>query len=131
MGGMLRFGSAVIALVFRLVIVVSLAGYNLSTVNAAMHSQVSAEASKTESGQSSSDDRDHFVLSEAGHHGDQHGTDGQKSSKENCCQNYCGVAALDCVDSTLRYLRLKTTHAFVDDRHQIGLSPRLHLPPNI
>lgn len=130
MSGMFRFGSAVVSIIFRLVMVASLAGYSLSTANAAMHPQMSSEALGAEVGQISAHGSDHSAKAEADHHSGEKENASQRASKD-CCQDYCGVTAINCSSPELAHPRMKPTHAFVNDKRQLGLAPRLHLPPNI
>lgn len=128
---MFRFASSAVALFFRLVIVVSLAGYSLSAVNAAMHPEAPAKVSQVGADHSLSHDSDHAAMSEDDHHGDQHDHADSKSSKKSCCQDYCGVTAIDCGGTTLTHPRLEPVHGLIDDTRYAGLAPSLHLPPNI
>jgi hypothetical protein len=131
MSGMLRFASSAVALFFRLVIVVSLAGYSLSTVNAAMHPDLPGKAMLVEMDHSTTHDSDHAATADMDHGGDQHDHADSKSSKNTCCQDYCGVAAIDCGGLALTHPRVELVHALLDDAHYVGLAPSLHLPPNI
>lgn len=131
MSGIFRFASAAVALAFRLVILVSLAGYSLSTVNAAMHPEVPVEATQVEADHSMSHGSDHAAMAVDDHHGDQHDHADSKSSKKSCCQDYCGVTAIDCGSTTLTHPRLEPIHDLIDDTRCVGLAPSLHLPPNI
>lgn len=125
---MFRFASSAAALFFRLVIVVSLAGYSLSTVNAAMHPP---EAMQVEMDHSTTHGDDHVAMADTDHDGDQHDQVGSKSSQNTCCQDYCGVTAIDSGGAALTHPRVKPVHALLDDALYVGLAPRLHLPPNI
>lgn len=128
---MFRFASSAAALFFRLVIVVSLAGYSLSAVNAAMHPDVPAEAMQVDTDHSMAHDSDHASVADMDHSGDQHDHADSKTSKNTCCQDYCGVTAIDCGGVVLSHPRLEPVHALLDDALFFGLAPRLHLPPNI
>ena len=127
MTGIFRFASAAVALAFRLVILVSLAGYSLSTVNAAMHPEVPVEATQVEADHLMSHGSDHAAMADI----DQHDHADSKSSKKSCCQDYCGVTAINCGSTTLTHPRVEPVHAFINDTHHVGLAPSLHLPPNI
>jgi hypothetical protein len=131
MSGMLRFASAAATLIFRLVIVVSLAGYSLSSANAAMHPQTPAAASQIEADHTASHGTDHAAVADEDHHGGGERQAGAKDTKPDCCQDYCGVAAIDCDSAALAHPRLDPVLAFIDDNDLVGLAPRLHLPPNI
>lgn len=128
---MFRFASSAVALFFRLVIVVSLAGYSLSTVNAAMHPSEPTKAMQVQIDHSTAHGDDHAAMVDTDHGGDQHDQAGSKSSKNTCCQDYCGVTVIDCGGVALTHPRLEPVHALLDDVLSVGLAPRLHLPPNI
>lgn len=119
------------ALFFRLVIVVSLAGYSLSTVNAAMHPDAPVEAMQVEAEHTMAHGADHAAMVDMEHSGDQHDHAGSKTSKDTCCQDYCGVTVIDSDGSALAHPRLELVRAFLDDTLHVGLAPSLHLPPNI
>lgn len=127
MSGMFRFASSAAALFFRLVIVVSLAGYSLSTVNAAMHPDAPAEAVQVDMAHGA----DHAAMANMDHSGDQHDHADSKTSKDSCCQDYCGVTVIGCDGAALAHPRLELVRAFLDDTLHVGLAPSLHLPPNI
>ena len=74
---------------------------------------------------------DHAAMVDTDHGGDQHDQAGSKSSKNTCCQDYCGVTVIDCGGVALTHPRLEPVHALLDDVLSVGLAPRLHLPPNI
>lgn len=129
MSGMFRFASSAAALFFRLVIIVSLAGYSLSAVNAAMHPGQIAEVVSVEADHADHA-HGHSEMAAKDTPSDHHGSI-DKTSKKTCCDDYCGVTVIDCGSSSLTHPRLEIARAFIDDTHQVGLAPSLHLPPNI
>lgn len=116
---------------FRLAIIVSLAGYTMPNANAAMHGSAFSEVS---------------VSVEAGHHGDAHShgaetsqadadhhDDGDtgKTSKNDCCQDFCFSLALPSPCQTYEPARVSTALRALDDSRVHGTQPSLHRPPNI
>lgn len=112
----------------RLVIVMSLAGYSSSAVDAAMHSPAAMEAVQVEVLQSLS--HNHSAMS-VDNTNDRQSPADSKGLKKNCCQELCGVAAINCSGAVLRHPLLRPVHSLVDDKCHIGLPPQIHLPPNI
>jgi len=129
MSGMFRFASATMTLFFRLVIVMSLAGYSMSTVNAAMHPDQPIQAPLLEMDHGSHDDHQ-SSLSVDDHSSDQHDHADSKSSK-SCCQDYCGVVAINCGNAHLKHPRIEPVRAFLNDLRYVGQAPTVHLPPDI
>ncbi len=72
MSGVFRITSKAWAILFRLVMILSLAGYSLSAVNAAMHADNSPRISQIENDHSSHHGSDHSAMAQADDHGDQH-----------------------------------------------------------
>ncbi|WP_430254721.1 hypothetical protein [Neorhizobium sp. DAR64872/K0K18] len=130
MGGMYRITSRVLALLVRLVMVLSLAGYSFSAVNAAMHPDASVNVSQSDEHSSDHSD-DHVTVSDAGAHGDQHDHSKPEKSKTSCCQDYCGVAAITCPGSLMPHPIVVAIREFIDDTETVGQAPSLHRPPNI
>jgi len=128
---MYRITSMATAVLFRLVMVLSLAGYSFSAVNAAMHPADPLSISQVEEDHSSHHGGDHAAEAKVDHHGDQHDHAGTEKSKNSCCKDYCGVAALTCSSSLLSHPRVVSIHEFADDTDTIGEAPSLHRPPNI
>ncbi|MQU73579.1 hypothetical protein GHK29_02315 [Sinorhizobium medicae] len=130
MGGMFRITSRALALLVRLVMVLSLAGYSFSAVNAAMHPDASVQVSQLDEHSSHHGD-DHVTVSDTGHHGDQHDHSKPGKSKSSCCQDYCGVAAITCPGSLMSHPAVISIREFIDDTDTVGEAPSLHRPPNI
>ncbi|KKX29445.1 hypothetical protein YH62_16910 [Rhizobium sp. LC145] len=128
---MFRITSKVTALIFRLVMVLSLAGYSFSAVNAAMHRDAPAQISQLDEDHAGHHGNDHDAVSAVDHQGDQHDHAGPEKSKTSCCQDYCGVAAITCSGSSLSHPSVVAIREFIDDRDTIGQAPSLHRPPNI
>ncbi|WHO11592.1 hypothetical protein KZ699_20325 [Agrobacterium cucumeris] len=130
MNGMLR-ASKLMALLFRLVMVLSLAGYSVSTVNAAMHAENDVPISQIENDHSAGRGHHDAAVQDHGDHADQHDHASKEKSKNSCCQDYCGVAAIPCPSSSLSHPTIISLRAFIDDTHAAGLAPKLQRPPNI
>lgn len=130
MSGMFRITSKTLALLFRLVMILSLAGYSFSTVNAAMHPDTSVQVSQIDDHSSHHGDTA-FTTSDTGHHGDQHDHSKSEKSKTSCCQDYCGVAAITCTGSSMTHPKVLSIREFIDDTDTVGQAPSLHRPPKI
>lgn len=130
MSGMFRITSKAMAVLFRLVMVLSLAGYSFSTVNAAMHPDASVQIPRVDDHSFHHGDQP-VVTSDAGHHGDQHDHSKPEKSKSSCCQDYCGVAAITCSGSSLTHPTVVSIREFIDDTDTVGQAPSLHRPPKI
>ncbi len=131
MSGMFQIASKAMAVLFRLVMVLSLAGYSFSAVNAAMHPQAAAEISQIETDHSSHHGDTNVAMADTDHHGGQPDHGKPEKSKTSCCQDYCGVAAITCPVSSLTHPRVVSIREFIDDTDTIGQKPSLHRPPNI
>lgn len=137
MSGMLRT-SKLMALLFRLVMILSLAGYSVSTVNAAMHAPNAAEMQHTQSAMT----MDHGAMMDHGGSamtsGDHHNMDAaehdsgvKKPVKQECCNDFClGMAVLISHDA-LGGPVVTSIRSFLDDSKTVGQTPLLHRPPNI
>ncbi|WP_097170795.1 hypothetical protein [Rhizobium sp. AN5] len=131
MRGMLRT-SKLTALLFRLVMILSLAGYSVSTVNAAMHGPDTAEMQTTQSammmdhGGSAMMSGDHHNMDTA-----DHDSGVKKPVKQECCNDFClGMAVLIAHDA-LGGPVVNSIRSFLDDSKTVGQIPLLHRPPNI
>ena len=119
---MLRFASTCAVLLLRLAIVLSLAGYSSFSANAAMHPDLLAQVTQIAT--------DH-VVAHSEHDGEKHHGKDSKQLKDTCCQDFCGVNAINCGGVALKHPRAQSSRAFVDDSYLGGLSPRIDLPPDI
>lgn len=126
--GVYRITSKAMAMLFRLVMILSLAGYSFSAVNAAMHADNSPRLSQMENDHSSHNGNDHSVMIQTDHE-DDYGS--PERTKNSCCKDYCGVAAITCTGWSLSHPRVVLVHEFADDTNAIGEAPSLHRPPNI
>lgn len=137
MSGMYRITSKAMALMFRLVMILSLAGYSFSAVSAAMHhedavqAESAAQVSQVEDGHAAHHGGDGVAMADADHHGNQHDHGSPEKSKSSCCTDYCGVAAIACSGSSLNHPRVVSIREFIDDTDTAGQKPSLHRPPNI
>jgi hypothetical protein len=131
MSGMYRITSKAMALLFRLVMILSLAGYSFTAVNAAMHPDNSPRASQMETDHSSHHGGDDTAMVKSDDHGDQHEHASSEKTKNSCCKDYCGVAAITCNGSSLSHPRVISIREFADDTDTVGEAPSLHRPPNI
>ncbi|MFB4374566.1 hypothetical protein G6M16_019135 [Agrobacterium tumefaciens] len=127
---MLR-ASKLLALLFRLVMILSLAGYSVSTVNAAMHP---AEAGGMQHDQSAMMDHGaSAMMSDSHDHNDMAEQNGgvKKPVKPQCCGDFClGMAVLISHDTIGRPV-VNSIRSFLDDSKALGQTPLLHRPPNI
>ncbi|NSY09630.1 hypothetical protein G6L84_24220 [Agrobacterium tumefaciens] len=128
---MYRITSKAMAMLFRLVMILSLAGYSFTAVNAAMHPDNPPRISQMENDHSSHHGDDHRAMAQANDHGDQHEHGSSETTKNSCCKDYCGVAAITCTGSSLSHSRVVSVHEFADDKNAVGEAPSLHRPPNI
>ena len=131
MSGIRRFASAALALFLRAVIIVSLAGYSLSAVNAAMHLELPLSSQDVDVEHSMSHGGGAAAMDDNAVSDDGHDHTGSGGSEKQCCQDYCSVAAIDCNVQAVGHRRVEIVRVIVDDAHNSGLAPRLHLPPNI
>ncbi|MBU0835493.1 hypothetical protein [Ciceribacter sp. T2.26MG-112.2] len=125
-----RFTSALL-LTFRLVILVSLAGYSLSTVNAAMHPESPFNEMQVEAGHPASHKGGPAALSDMSVHSDHHERGESKVADKNCCQEFCVVAAIECDAAGLLHLIPGRVSGSREDALYLGVAPRVTLPPNI
>ncbi len=131
MSGMYRITSKAMALMFRLVMILSLAGYSFSAVSAAMHPESSAQIAQIEEVHASHHGDDHVAMADTDHHGNQHDHSSPEKSKNSCCKDYCGIAAITCSGSSLSHPRVVSIREFINDTDPRGQPPSLHRPPNI
>lgn len=133
MGNMYRIAMSRLLMVLRLVIVVSLAGYNLSTANAAMHGSAFPEFQKTAS--EVMPHGDHEMATMSGHsHGDTASDDdggASKIVKKECCKDFCAGFGIICSGHDVGGPVVTSIRQFIDDRHTAGERPTLDRPPNI
>ncbi|MNV40712.1 hypothetical protein D3C71_1323270 [compost metagenome] len=127
-----------IVILFRLAVIVSLAGYTSPNANAAMHgpSSIQTEATITvDHGHGShghdelaSDDHD-ADQAQSGHHGGSDDT--EKPGKQDCCQDFCMSMALLAGDQGETRLVASSIRYFIDDSNTVGQITFLNRPPNI
>lgn len=129
---MYRITSKALAMLFRLVMILSLAGYSFSAVNAAMHPTNAPAVMQVEDDHSyHHDSGGHETMAQSDHHGDIHNHGSPEKDKNSCCKDYCGVAAIACSSSALSHPRVVSIHELADDTSAFGQAPSLHRPPNI
>ncbi|MCF1450077.1 hypothetical protein FS764_23650 [Agrobacterium vitis] len=128
MGSMYRIICKKLLILIRLVIVVSLAGYSLSTATAAMHGQ----ASDLSTVMSESMEHADAQMSEHDHH-DQVSADEDSSKvvKQECCKDFCVSIAIIANIDTWNGPVVSSIHAYLNDSDVIGELVPLHRPPNI
>lgn len=125
---MYRITCKKLLILIRLVIVVSLAGYSLSTATAAMHGQTL----KATTVMSESIGHADAQMGEHDHHGKVSADDdGSKLAKQECCKDFCVSFAIVAGVETLGGPVVSSIREFIDDRHSFGEIPSLHRPPNI
>lgn len=132
MSTVLRNLASRIMVLFRLAVVLSLAGYTMPNANAAMHGSPYPEASIVAEASHHGDAHSHgskVVKADADHHRD--GGDGGKSVQKNCCQDFCFSIALPSPSQTSVPARVSMAFAAFDDSRVHGTRPSLHRPPKI
>jgi hypothetical protein len=128
MGAMYRITCKKLLILIRLVIVVSLAGYSLSTATAAMPGQALTATTVM----SESMDHTDAQMGEYDHHGKVSADDAaSKVVKQDCCNDFCVSFAIVGNTDALNSPVVSLIHEFIDDRHSFGEIPTLHRPPNI
>ncbi|ANL36878.1 hypothetical protein [Rhizobium phaseoli] len=132
MGNMYRIALSRLLLLVRLAIIVSLAGYSISTVDAAMHGPA-LQVEKTMSSAASHGSHDMASVSNHKHaHADAADNDGpSKIAKQECCKDFCGGFVLLCASQSLGGPVVASIRQFIDDQHVMGELPPLDRPPNI
>lgn len=128
MGAMYRIICKRLLILIRLVIVVSLAGYSLSTATAAMH----GEGLNATTVMSESMEHTGAHMAEHDHHGNVSADDdASKVVNQDCCSDFCiSFAIVESVDSLDRPV-VSSIHRLIDDQRSFGEIPTLHRPPNI
>ena len=129
--------SKLLALLFRLVMILSLAGYSVSTVNAAMHGPDTVGMQHDQSAMMDHGKMmDHGGLATTSDNHDNHNmadndSGVKKPAKPQCCGDFClGMAVLIDHDSIGTPV-ISSIRSFPDDSKAPGQSPLLHRPPNI
>lgn len=131
MGAMYRMLCRKLLIVMRLAIVLSLAGYSLSTADAAMHNPSSSTGVSVQ-------------MSEVMQHGDgaqmsahdHYGTvsaddDASKGMQQECCEDFCiGLAIIVSADTVAGPV-VSSIREFIDDQPSFGEIHSLHRPPSL
>ncbi|MBB2792759.1 UNVERIFIED_ORG: hypothetical protein GGD58_001606 [Rhizobium pisi] len=132
MGTMYRIALSRLLLLVRLAIIVSLAGYSISNLDAAMHGPT-LQVEKTVSSAAAHGSHDMAGVSSHKHaHGDAADNDGpSKIAKQECCKDFCGGFVLLCAGQSLGGPVVASILQFIDDQHVPGELPPLDRPPNI
>ncbi|MBY4612299.1 MULTISPECIES: hypothetical protein [Rhizobium] len=132
MGHMYRIALSRLLLLVRLAIIISLAGYSISSVDAAMHGPA-LQVEKTVSSAAAHGGHDMAGVSSHKHgHGDATDKDGpSKIAKQECCKDFCGGFVLLCGGQSLGGPVVASIRQFSDDEHVLGELPLLDRPPNI
>ena len=123
-----RIRQKVLVLFFRLVMIVSLAGYSTYAVETVMHADFGSGllAMEMDSGESH-----HAPAIASAEDGMSHDHSGPEKTKPSCCVDYCGVAALICPGATISHPRSMQRVALLDDKDAFGRLSQLHRPPSI
>lgn len=118
---------------FRLVIVMSLAGYALPTASATIHdSSLNSGTAQAEDHHAQPDVHDE--IASADHSDGDHSSSPdqvQKIVKQQCCKSFCVSMAIVTGTSAVDGPRVASIREFIDDAHIVGELPLLHRPPNI
>ena len=129
---MYRIAQSRLLFFVRLAIIVSLAGYSVSNVDAAMHGPA-IQVERAESNVAAHGDHDMAGVSGHQHaHGDS--TDGDNSSKvakQECCKDFCGGFVLLCTGPVIGGPIMSSIRQFADDQDMLGELPPFDRPPNI
>ncbi|MCZ4432876.1 hypothetical protein O3S81_24465 [Agrobacterium sp. SOY23] len=129
--------SKLLALLFRLVMILSLAGYSVSTVNAAMHGPETGGMRHDQSVM-----MDHSKMMDHGgsamtsdihdnHDMADNDSGAKKPAKPQCCGDFCLGMAILIGHDTIGTPVVSSIRTFPDDSKALGQSPLLHRPPNI
>ncbi|WP_341487932.1 hypothetical protein [Pararhizobium sp. A13] len=124
--GMYRITLAKMLVLFRLVIIASLAGYSLPAASAAMHGPI-ATSSTVQSD-------DHHEMTSGDHvHEDESASpdDMQKIAKQECCKDFCVSFAIIATADLVGGPVVTSIREFINDNRVVGELVPLHRPPNI
>lgn len=117
-------------MVMRLAIVLSLAGYSLSTANAAMHNPSSAGVSVQMS--DIMQHGDGVQMSAHDHHGTFSADDDTPiSAQQECCEDFCIGLAIIVSAGTVAGPVVSSIREFIDDQPSVGEIHSLHRPPSL
>lgn len=130
MGAMYRIICRKLLILIRLAIVLSLAGYSLSTATAAMHgpssagaaAQISAVMQHGDGAQMSTHDRHQTASAD---------DDGSNLAKQECCKDFCIGFAIIVSAKTMAGPVVASIREFIDDRSAFGEIQSLHRPPSL
>ncbi len=125
MGAMYRIICRKLLTLIRLAIVLSLAGYSLSTATAAMHgasAQISAVMQHGDGAQMSAHDHHQTVSAD---------DDGSNLAKQECCKDFCIGFAIIVSTNTIASPVIASIREFIDDRSSFGEIQSLHRPPSL
>jgi len=116
-------------ILFRLAIVVSLAGYSLSAATAAMHAPSTVASAQISHVIQHGDDaqmsaHDHRTTASA-----DHGT--SKSAMQECCKGFCIGLAIIASANILDAPVLSSIREFTDDQPWMGEIHSLYRPPSL
>nr|WP_325262541.1 hypothetical protein [uncultured Rhizobium sp.] len=135
MEAMHRIICSKLLVLIRLAIIVSLVGYTMPNVYAAMHGTAYSGTGEVVADDHHSGSHDHGAtakIADAGHHAaDADDGDPGKQFKKNCCQDFCFSVALPSHCQDFLTLAASATLRFFDDTRVHGTRPSLHRPPNI
>ncbi|MBB4067262.1 hypothetical protein [Gellertiella hungarica] len=130
MKSVFRIRSTLLTLFFRLVIVMSLAGYSTYAVETVMHSNFGSETATVEAA-GNHGGHDTAMTTSPADDGHDHDHSAPEKTKPSCCVDYCGVAALTCAGAAIAHPRSELVLVALDDRDFMGRLPQLHRPPSI
>ncbi|MFJ6322093.1 hypothetical protein [Rhizobium sp. P44RR-XXIV] len=131
---MYRIALSKMLFLVRLVIVVSLAGYNMSYASAAMHGTIVPDLEKSVSSPMQHGEHDVAQASDRGHaHSGAADSDDDdaKIVKQECCKDFCGGFGIMCDGHNVGGPVVTSVRQFVDDQRTFGELPTLDRPPNI
>lgn len=125
-----RIRQRMLVLFFRLVMIVSLAGYSTYAVETVMHADFGSGPLAVQMNNSESHHEQTMTLASTDD-GMIHDHSGPEKTKPSCCVDYCGVAALTCAGATITHPRSVHLVAMLDDKDVVGRLSQLHRPPSI
>ncbi len=128
---MYRIALSKMLFLVRLVIMVSLAGYNVSYASAAMHGTIIPNLEKDALSLTHQSKHDMIKASDRSHeHSGAADSDG-KLVKQECCKDFCGGFGIVNEGQNVGGPIVTSIRQFIDDQRTSGELPALDRPPNI
>ncbi len=135
MGKMYRIALSKMLFIVRLVIIVSLAGYNVSYASTAMHGSAIPDLERSVSSLAQQSGKHHIAQTSDDDHAHSDAADNDdndaKLVKQECCKDLCGGIGIICSGHDVGGITVTSIRQFVDDQRTFGELPTLDRPPNI